>query len=247
MARRRAKMQMENFPSGPLRRYWGATHVPLNCLVFIVPFLIVYEVGVAGWGTDLLARTRLQGFLQQFGATAAHLSAVLVVAVLLVWHALGRRRWKIDGAAVALMYAESLLLALPLLGLGILGGRMAAAADPALLAARGHSLTSDLLAAVGAGIYEEFLFRLVALNLLGLVLLDILELQEDLGQVLAMLASAVLFSLFHPQPMWHWGVFIYYFVAGCYLALIYMGRGFGVAVGTHIFFDVIVGLIGPAA
>jgi hypothetical protein len=243
-------MEMDRMPAGPLGRYWGATHAPLNCLVFILPFLVLYEIGVAGWGTDLLARTRLQSFLQQFGASAAHLSAVLVVAVLLAWQAVGRRRWKVDIMAVVVMYAESLVLALPLLGLGLIWGRMAgAAAVPTALAPSAPGLAQDLLGAVGAGIYEEFLFRLAALNVLGLLLLDMLELNEDIGQVVAVLASAVLFSLFHPTVLapWQWGKFIYFFVAGCYLALIYMGRGFGVAVGTHIFFDVIVGFTHHAA
>ena len=235
-------------PAGALGRYWADTHAPLNCLVFIAPFLILYEVGVAGWGTDLLARTRLQSFLQQFGASAAHLSAVLVVAVLLAWQAVGKRRWKVGGTTVALMYGESLLLALPLLGLGLIWGRMAVAAavgEPMALAAGDPSLAQDLLGAVGAGIYEESLFRLVALNLLGLLLLDMGKLNEDLGQVAAVLVSAALFSLFHPQVVspWHWGKFVYFFVAGSYLALIYMGRGFGVAVGTHVVFDVIVGFM----
>jgi hypothetical protein len=242
MARRRAKMEMDQMPAGAFGRYWGATHAPLNGLVFIAPFLVLYEVGVAGWGTDLLARTDLQKFLQQFGASAAHLSAVLVAAVLLAWQAVGRRRWKVDGSAVGLMYLESLVLALPLLGLSLICGRMSATAiaDPTVLLQ--PSLAQALLGSVGAGVYEEFLFRLVALNLLGLVLLDALKLNEDLGQIGAVVISAVLFSLYHPQVLapWQWGKFFFFFAAGCYLAFIYMGRGFGLAVGAHIFYDVLV-------
>ena len=239
-------MQMDRMPAGPLGQYWGQTHAPLNCLVFILPFLIMYEIGVTIWGTDLLARTQLQQLLGHFGASGTHLSALLVVIVLLATQALSKRPWKLDATAVMLMFIESLVLSLPLLGLGIIGGRLnqAAAVSSPSLAASGGPVVQSLLAAVGAGIYEEFIFRLVAMNLLGLVLLDLLELKEDLGQVLAVVVSSVLFSLYHPQVWspWQWWTFTYIFVAGCYLALIFMGRGLGVAVGTHIFYNLIVGL-----
>ncbi len=247
--RRRAKMQMDHMPAGPWGRYWVSTHAPLNCLIFILPFLIAYEIGVTFWGTDLLAPIQLKQFLGHFGASASHLSALLVVAVLMAWQVLAKRKWQIESSTVLLMFGESLVLSLPLLGLGIIGGRLsqsAALAQAPLGATSGSPLVQALLSAVGAGIYEEFIFRLVLMNLVGLVLLDMLELKEDLGQVFAMAASAVMFALYHPlaRSPWQWTWFIYFFVAGCYLALIFMGRGFGVAVGTHIFFNLIVALRG---
>lgn len=163
----------------------------------------------------------------------------------MAWQVLAKRKWQIESSTVLLMFGESLVLSLPLLGLGIIGGRLsqsAALAQAPLGATSGSPLVQALLSAVGAGIYEEFIFRLVLMNLVGLVLLDMLELKEDLGQVFAMAASAVMFALYHPlaRSPWQWTWFIYFFVAGCYLALIFMGRGFGVAVGTHIFFNLIV-------
>ena len=78
------------------------------------------------------------------------------------------------------------------------------------------------------------------------MIIDIAELNKEFGYILAAMVSAVLFSLYHPAvhaPAWNWAMFTYFFVAGCYLAGVYMMRGFGLAVGTHIFYNIIVNLL----
>jgi Type II CAAX prenyl endopeptidase Rce1-like len=93
---------------------------------------------------------------------------------------------------------------------------------------------------LGAGIYEEALFRLLALQMLFLIVP---------GKIFpsvptAFIISSVLFALAH-----HWGtygeplntgVFLFRALAGLYFCFIYMMRGFGIAVGTHVIYDFIV-------
>ena len=104
--------------------------------------------------------------------------------------------------------------------------------------------------AVSAGLVEEFLFRLLLLSgLLGLLLG--LKISRPLSFCLSVLVSSGLFALAHDPHLiaqishLHFdsltiqspGLFSYRFCAGIYLAALYMKRGLGVAVGTHIVYN----------
>jgi membrane protease YdiL (CAAX protease family) len=99
---------------------------------------------------------------------------------------------------------------------------------------------------VGAGIYEEVLFRLVLFYILGW-LFWLLGLTPLVSAVLVALVSAFLFSAAHHigpygQPF-NTYVFLFRVLAGLYFGLLYLLRGFGIAVGTHAFYDVLVGVL----
>src|SRR5437667_12822760 len=99
---------------------------------------------------------------------------------------------------------------------------------------------------VGAGIYEEVLFRLLFFFALGR-LLRFFFFPALLAALVTMVASAVLFSASHligpyGEPFNSY-VFLFRSLAGLYFALLYQLRGFGVAVGAHACYDVLVGVL----
>ncbi len=113
----------------------------------------------------------------------------------------------------------------------------------ALLASTG--LVGDLIGSLGAGIFEETLFRLGLLSLLALGatrLCRMLAIPPWIGISVAVLASALLFSMFH-----HVGpggepfrdeVFVFRAMAGLVLGLLFVLRGFCVCVYTHAVYDI---------
>src|SRR5262249_39979241 len=97
---------------------------------------------------------------------------------------------------------------------------------------------------IGAGIYEEVLFRLILFSGLEWVLLWI-NLRPPLTAIVAGVASALLFSAAHHvgpagEPFQGY-VFVFRTVAGLYFAILYRWRGFGIAAGSHACYDVLVG------
>ena len=98
---------------------------------------------------------------------------------------------------------------------------------------------------MGAGIYDEALFRLLLFT--GLLrLLRLVRAPTGVAAGFAALASAAFFSAAH-----HVGpfgeafdstVFLFRLLAGLYFALLYQLRGFGIAVGAHACYDVLVGV-----
>jgi membrane protease YdiL (CAAX protease family) len=106
---------------------------------------------------------------------------------------------------------------------------------------------APLIGFLGAGVYEEALFRLVLVPVL-FGLLKLLQTPQILASALAVTGSALLFSLAHhagsPAEPFTWFAFVFRWMAGVYFAWVFVIRGFGIAVGTHAAYDILVGWIG---
>lgn len=220
--------------------YWGKTHRPLNCLVFVALPLVAYEVGALVYGWRLLAPRHLAELLEVFGAAGRFFPALLIVAVLLAWHFLSREKHHVDGEVLVGMAVESVFWMIPLVLLHVLLGR-AAGAMQASVVTEVAPVPARVLSAIGAGIYEEFIFRLAGISLILFVFVDVLGLAKRPLTVVAVVATSVVFSLYHfIGPPFTWFEFVFYGLAGAYLAGIYILRGFGVAVGAHAAYNLLV-------
>jgi membrane protease YdiL (CAAX protease family) len=94
---------------------------------------------------------------------------------------------------------------------------------------------------MGAGIYEEFLFRLVGIGLIMLICVDLLKGPRGAVAAVAVVATSLIFSLYHflgPEAF-SWRLLVFRAGAGAYLAALYITRGFGVAVGAHACYNVL--------
>jgi membrane protease YdiL (CAAX protease family) len=251
--------------------YWARSMRPLHILVFLLPLLIAYEVGsivflsdrATGSQTSVAAFKLFNDFFRVFGIAGAFLPGVALVVVLLLWHVMIKDRWKIEGRTLAGMVAESLAWTMPLLVMAAatnharasLGTLALSAGDNAFmalptLAAAAPSMGSDLLSlplgarvtiSVGAGLYEEMLFRLVGLALLHFVLVDLIGLTQRWGSAVAIVLCAMAFAVYHgPQLPAQWAEFVFMMLAGIYFGTIYVMRGFGIVVATHAIYDVLV-------
>ena len=220
--------------------YLKQTQRPLHCLGFVISPLVFYQL--AGWrfGHEVVAPHDLGRILGFFGATAWFLPAMLIVVVLLLHHAVHGYRWDIRPTVLLGMLAESVAWVLPLYCLSYLGTKLLAAGA----GGRPSPALTLVLQSIGAGIYEEFIFRLMLISLVLVVLVDIFELRRDASAVGAVLVGAALFSAYHlnweqlagsaPIP---WGDFVFRSLAGAYLGALYIWRGYGVAVGVHVIWN----------
>ncbi len=95
---------------------------------------------------------------------------------------------------------------------------------------------------VGAGIFEEFLFRFLIITGLLLLIKPFLSGNNRSALFLAAAVSALLFSLFHYTGTYGeaftWNSFFYRFMAGMLLSSLFLLRGLGITVYTHIFYDI---------
>jgi hypothetical protein len=233
--------------------YYQATRHPWPSLLMLLPLLAAYEGGIIWMGgpqADALrngADAWLHWGLETVGVNFAYAPPVLIAVFFLGWSyaARGQRPQDLVGVVTG-MVIEAVFFALGLWGLSrALGPTLdhfgiQLAWGPARVAAVGQAITY-----VGAGIYEEVLFRLILFS--GLVaVLRVAFIPSLLAVPAAAAASAALFSAAHHvgpfgEPFDRY-VFVFRMLAGLYFAVVYRLRGFGVAAAAHALYDVVVGV-----
>jgi membrane protease YdiL (CAAX protease family) len=264
--RRAAPLKPEPGPQEWLREhrpasYWVATRRPFPSLLFVAPLATAYEAAVFGLGGSGAAggfRTGADAWMCR-ALAAAGLShpwflPMLLVVILMGWQVWSSQDWRFSPSILGGMIVESLTWAVALLGIGRLldlgfsyleQGRLPILAiDPT---ATPHPTFTALVGYVGAGVYEETLFRLMLIPVL-FGILRLLQMPQVLSISWAVTASALLFALAHhagnPGEAFTWYAFVFRWMAGVFFAWVFIIRGFGIAVGTHTAYDILVGWIG---
>lgn len=233
--------------------YWHLSTRPLHILAFLLPLLCCYELGtlffLSGQGVVEVVRARvlLAQVFDLFGQAGFHLPPVLLAAVLLVWHTFSKDALRVRTDVVIGMMAESFLWTIPLLVFAMIAGTTVFAATNV---AHVDALpwTSKVTLALGAGIYEELVFRLVLISLVHAVLVDMLKLKDAAGFVAGAVVSALAFTVYHNLRVpgsdgLSLRLVLIYFGAGLFFSALFIKRGFGVAVATHALYDVITLLV----
>lgn len=225
---------------------------PVSSLVFLLPLVVVYEIGtywLAGNLSDamvnrVIAFQLLRRFFELFGATSFYLPGLALLVILAAWQLATGESWKIRWRTVWGMGLESFMLAIPLVVLSHVRGSYVQSIQLAATVG-GQSWMGDLFLSIGAGIYEELLFRLMLISLLSIVLIDLIRMPEGPAVFAIVMLSAALFSLYHylGAEEFRWSLFMFRAVAGVYLAGAFFLRGFGITVGCHVIYDVLATMI----
>src|SRR5688500_18109334 len=111
-------------PTSYLRRY----ELPLASLVFLLPFIVLYEIGTRQFAYDpalhveqrIIAFNLMQQFFDFFGATGRWMPPAAVVVILLSVHIARNDPWKVTPGTLAGMAIEGAAWGLPLLVFGVL-------------------------------------------------------------------------------------------------------------------------------
>lgn len=238
--------------------YWALTRRPFPSLLLVAPLVMSYESGVLWLEHDAPgalrtgADTWMRHALSSLGLSDHWLLPLLLFIILLTWQVVGFYNWRFSPGILAGMVIESMVWAVVLLGISRLIDvgftYIDQAGTPLLAIAPGQDepSVSSLIGYVGAGVYEETLFRLILVPLL-FGALRLLQMPQVLANALAVTGSALLFALAHhagtPGEPFTWFAFIFRWMAGVFFAWIFILRGFGIAVGTHTMYDILVGWI----
>lgn len=234
--------------------YWQASRAPRYSLLFALPLLLLYQVLVAAdpVGPRGGVRNGADVLLQNIFVWLAGSRGPLLFMICLIggglWlvakdmRANGRR---LSAPVFGTMLAESVGLALVF---GIIVGGLTAAllgAPPPLAApAASQDLGRGtiLMLSIGAGIYEELLFRVVLVGALAWVAHRVVGWRPPVAGAVATVGGALLFSAFHYVGPYGDALELYSFVfrtiAGLFFSALYLVRGFGITAWTHALYDV---------
>jgi hypothetical protein len=239
-----------------MREYLRITRKHSYSLLFVLPLLLLYEVGawsIAGPtsgmrnGADVLLRAALA--VGGVHGTAAFAALLIVAGAVLIVLERRRERVPLRAPVFGAMLAESAAYAV-LFGAAVgtvtqwlVGARLAADGGVATLPVRDQVVLS-----LGAGLYEELLFRVLLVGGLAALFAAVGMRKKNAGIAAALLA-AFLFSAFHYIGPYAYPLelqsFVFRFLAGLAFSGLFLLRGFGIAAWTHALYDVFLVVLRP--
>jgi hypothetical protein len=255
--------------------YLDRTSRPIYALAYLLGFLILYEIGTIAISPEVLTQSlasqqiRVVSFLwlQQFVTEILQFSPrmawlvtpLVVVVILLAMQITSRKSWKVRFGDFIPMTVECVLLAMPLIALSLFLNRVPAANSAivtpcmTMVPSSPPQLLVDIVTGIGAGIYEELIFRLILISLLMLVFQDFLKCTTKNAIIFSVLISAGLFSIHHhifplngtfeTGEVFTAARFVFRTAAGIYFAGIFALRGFGIAAGAHAIYDIFAAIL----
>ena len=253
-------MERDVTEQGSDHEYWHDARRPLSCLIFLLPLLVVYEAGVLWIGGDDASVVRngadywMRAILHAAGFDFSFLLPILVAGALLAWHKIAKHPWHVSFDTLIGMLAESILFAFLLIVFGQLQDlvfqklsiSVSMPARITVMQTSGESTMATFLGFVGAGVYEEVLFRLCLLPI-AFAAFRSFKMENRWAAVLAVFVTSLVFSVAHYVGAASDGFSLFTFsfrmLAGAFFATLFVLRGFGITVGCHVIYDLLVGLL----
>jgi hypothetical protein len=233
--------------------YWHASRAPRYSLLFALPLLVLYETmaavlprsatGGVRNGADVIIKAL---FALVLGPHGPLIFGALLIGVSL-WFVRrdtrahgGRLRLSVFGA----MLAESVALGLVFGAVvGIVTARLLGVFGALALApAQRLGFSTQLMVSLGAGLYEELLFRVVLVSALAYAGRTLFGWRNWVAGACATIVGAFIFSAFHyVGPLGdalRLDSFVFRMVGGISFSALYLLRGFGIVAWTHALYDV---------
>ena len=241
--------------------YWRESTRPLPSLVLIAPMILVYELGVAWLGAHADRNgvdVWLRSGLESLGMTHHFLLPILTCGLLVCWHQYQRESWSFQWTVITGMAIESAAFGLLLLATANAFAHFlqpSATFSPAspIMSLGAPRIWGKLVGYLGAGIYEELLFRLLLLPP-AVAVLQRIGFQRMTSLIAASALTSIAFAAAHydaqftfagqviqwPGEAFNVVTFGFRTVAGGFFCLLFFTRGFGIAAAAHALYDIFV-------
>ena len=229
-----------------MSQYLTVSKSPLYSFIFTLPLFLLYEVGIflissrdidqLRNGADVLMRQVLESFgiygMYGFGGTF-----LIGFLIAFLRQKKNLRTSEIESRFLLIMFFESISWATLLVIMMI--------KIPTFLSLSNEDhLIQQVVLAIGAGIYEEFVFRVLLISGLAILFGLIFNWGEFGKTFLSVIISSAIFSIFHffgsYGDTFSFPLFFVRFFAGIFLAMIYIFRGFGITAYAHSLYDLFV-------
>lgn len=252
-----------------LKNYLSISQSLANSFLFILPLMVLYEVAIPLSGSsvkntaDVIVKTPLE----IFGRNGALIFNLIIMCIF--FYAAFHLEKEVGASASSgqhvplsfriytLMFLESAIYALLLgkasqflvnqfitfasLSTGLSSTLSGSSPAPHITLPGGMGYVGIILS-IGAGVYEEIVFRLLLLSALYFLFVKICKINDGIGGFLSIVMGAIIFSSIHYigalSDTFTVESFLFRFMAGLILSTIFIFRGLGIAVYTHALYDV---------
>src|SRR5213594_2266321 len=235
--------------------YWQVSRAPRYSLLFALPLLLFYQVlalllahgerSIRN-GADVILQALFTAVAGAWGPPIFML-CLIGAGLWLVTRDMRAHGSRHRGGVFVAMLGESIALAL-ICGFvvgSVTSGVVGMLQTLALPGGAGHEMDwwTRLMLSLGAGIYEELLFRVLLVGALAAAARGLLGWRPMTAGVAATVAGAAIFSAFHYIGPYSDRLQVYSFVfrmvAGLFFSGLYLARGFGITAWTHALYDVL--------
>ena len=226
--------------------YFHQTRSSFYSFLFTIPLFFIYEVGILFLSKDDILVVRngadflMRSILESFGIFGLYgLGAIFLIGFIItyIYFFNDNSNKSIRADYLFIMIFESVCWALILYFL--LSKFMLVLMNPI-----GKTIAQQVTLAVGAGIYEEFLFRVMLISGLTGIIGFVFLWSEKTRKAAALIIAAGIFSAFHFMgdygDYFSMELFLLRFFAGIVLGILYISRGFGITAYAHSIYDLIV-------
>ena len=224
--------------------YWRFSRSTYYSVVMALPLLLAYEILIIltqsnYWVIRNAADVWIRTFLMAFDLKAQHLTFVMIGILFALFPIAKMRssgvRIKINYLFLMLIesFIYSLILGVVLQFILKLGGLSASGF--------GNDVLHNIALSLGAGFFEEIIFRVLLLNLLFFISKMFFK-RTVTTVVFSVLISSLLFSISHyvgsMADSWQIYSFMYRWIAGMLFTILYFIRGFAITAYTHALYDI---------
>lgn len=217
-----------------------------NSFLFILPLLILYEFGIAFQGSNIknVADVIVKTPLILFGKNSSLIFNLLVIVFLVVSLFSIERKYQLNILLFIPMFIESVIYALFIgLILGFIVYRISFSFVLSIpLSLNLSNLWMQLTLSIGAGVYEEIVFRLILISLFCYIFAVFFKIHKPTSTIISILLAAFIFTMMHYVGTFGdnftYTNFMFRLLAGIVLSVIFIFRGLGIAVYTHAIYNV---------
>jgi len=228
-----------------IQDYFQKSKSPFYSFIITLPIFLLYELGLFLMrGTEFSyikngADVLIEDMIATLGFDIFYISSsifLLAFFIIAYYQKKNYDSFTIYKSYLSIMLFESFVYALLLF---LLLGNMSLY----LMDISVQDIKFNIILSLGAGIYEELIFRVFSIFVLYKFISFIFKSMRHFStQFSALLLSSILFSLFHfmGTESFSQEAFTIRFIAGILLGILYINRGFGITAITHSFYDIFV-------
>ncbi len=227
-----------------IRAYLKFTKHYYYGFIMVLPMLVLYEIGLFWVYKNLTFKVRnlieyfFKLFLEKIGCSAFFIiSIILMLSVVLLC------RPRKDFLVFRLKYFFMVLTESFLYAVLFAFFTIKLYAIPFFIGENFDDISLKFALSLGAGVYEEILFRMILFGGLIFLLSRLFRIHRFVLFFIGLVISSVLFSYAHffgSKESFSLYAFVFRFFGGVFFCVIYRLRGFAIVAYTHAIYDILV-------
>lgn len=230
----------------PFKNYLQQTKSPIYSFIYVLPLFIIYELGIWLISSENLPTLRnsvdvlIRFTIGKLGITGIYGIGIVFLFGMIIAYLMNRKniqKAKLKSTYFIMMIIESALW-------GLVLSLVLSRVTIFLFKEGSNVLFQQMVLAIGSGIFEEFLFRVVLVGLLALIFGLFFRNNYWSKMSAAIVTAAIVFSYFHYVGElaidFELSTFLFRALAGTLLGYLYVLRGFGIVAYAHSFYNLII-------